>query len=158
MLSKGDLKFRLHGQKLHGDFVLAKMRSRRPGSKGTEWLLIKKRDDQAVSDFDVDQYDYSVLTNRTLKEIGGDEGSAEWQSNRAAASGQSRGKSAWLAEAIAKHDKQIRAENTNSRPAKNKPKQSSSPATAPRIKKKSTSLEAASSKKKAHSRLIRSRA
>ena len=158
MLSKGDLKFRLHGQKLHGDFVLAKMRSRRPGSKGTEWLLIKKRDDQAVSDFDVDQYDYSVLTNRTLKEIGGDEGSAEWQSNRAAASGQSRGKNAWLAEAIAKHDKQIRAENTNSRPAKNKPQRSSSPATARTIKKKSTSLEAASSKKKAHSRLIRSRA
>src|SRR5215467_8018651 len=42
MLRKGDLKFRLHGGKLNGEFVLAKMRSRRPGSKGTEWLLIKK--------------------------------------------------------------------------------------------------------------------
>src|SRR5436309_12891244 len=37
MLQKGDLKFRLHGEKLQGDFVLAKMRSRRPGSKGNEW-------------------------------------------------------------------------------------------------------------------------
>src|SRR5476651_2845065 len=34
MLSKGDLKFRLHGKKLNGEFVLAHMRARRPGSKG----------------------------------------------------------------------------------------------------------------------------
>src|SRR5512142_976390 len=47
MLRKGDLKFRLHGEKLQGEFVLARMRSRRPGSKGTEWLLIKKRDQYA---------------------------------------------------------------------------------------------------------------
>src|SRR5216117_3728793 len=45
MLAKGDLKFRLDGKKLKGEFVLAHMRSRRPGSKGTEWLLIKKRDE-----------------------------------------------------------------------------------------------------------------
>jgi len=45
MLEKGDLKFRLAGEKLKGEFVLAKMRSRRPGSKGTEWLLIKKKDE-----------------------------------------------------------------------------------------------------------------
>src|SRR5918911_520207 len=47
MLKKGDLKFRLHGTKLNGEFVLAHMRSRRPGSKGNEWLLIKHRDDAA---------------------------------------------------------------------------------------------------------------
>src|SRR3954470_21781178 len=45
MLAKGDFKFRLKGKKLNGEFVLARMRSRRPGSKGTEWLLIKKRDE-----------------------------------------------------------------------------------------------------------------
>src|SRR5215467_14678245 len=38
MLAQGDLKFRLHGKKLNGEFVLAKMHSRRPRSKGTEWL------------------------------------------------------------------------------------------------------------------------
>src|SRR5271157_4441676 len=48
MLAKGDLKFRLQGKKLKGSFVLARMRSRRPGSKGTEWLLIKHRDDHVV--------------------------------------------------------------------------------------------------------------
>lgn len=85
MLQKGDLKFRLHGQKLNGEFVLAHMRSRRPGSKGTEWLLIKKKDDAAAPGFDIDELDYSVLTQRTLAQIGGDQGSAEWESNRKAA-------------------------------------------------------------------------
>jgi bifunctional non-homologous end joining protein LigD len=84
MLTKGDLKFRLHGEKLNGEFVLAKMRSRRPGSKGTEWLLIKKKDDAMQPGFDIDKLDYSVLTQRSLREIAGDEGSAEWESNRKA--------------------------------------------------------------------------
>jgi bifunctional non-homologous end joining protein LigD len=84
MLSKGDLKFRLHGKKLNGEFVLAHMRSRRPGSKGTEWLLIKKRDEAMQPGFDIDALDYSVLTGRSLAEIGGDQKSAEWESNRKA--------------------------------------------------------------------------
>jgi bifunctional non-homologous end joining protein LigD len=84
MLSKGDLKFRLKGKKLNGEFVLAHMRSRRPGSKGTEWLLIKKRDEAMQAGFDIDALDYSVLTRRSLAEIGGDEKSAEWESNRKA--------------------------------------------------------------------------
>lgn len=84
MLSKGDLKFRLHGKKLNGEFVLAHMRSRRPGSKGTEWLLIKKRDEATQPGFNIDSLDYSVLTGRSLAEIGGDEKSAEWESNRKA--------------------------------------------------------------------------
>ena len=85
MLEKGDFKFRLHGEKLNGDFVLARMRSRRPGSKGTEWLLIKKRDDFAEDSFDAnsDDLNHSVLTQRTLAEIGGDDGSKVWQSNHA---------------------------------------------------------------------------
>ncbi len=85
MMDKGDLKFRLHGEKLQGEFVLAKMRSRRPGSKGTEWLLIKKKDEAMQPDFDIDKLDYSALTQRSLNEIAGDQGSDEWQSNRQAA-------------------------------------------------------------------------
>ena len=72
----------LHGEKLQGEFVLAKMRSRRPGSKGTEWLLIKKKDESMQTGFDIDKLDYSVLTQRSLNEIAGDDGSDEWQSNR----------------------------------------------------------------------------
>src|SRR5437016_4603754 len=100
MLEKGDLKFRLHGEKLGGEFVLARMRSRRPGSKGTEWLLIKKRDSAAEEKYDINQHAYSVLTQRTMEEIGGDEESTRWQSKRAAVA--RGGKNAWLAESLAK--------------------------------------------------------
>ena len=111
MLEKGDLKFRLYGQKLKGEFVLARMRSRRPGSKGTEWLLIKKRDEVATGDYDINRYDYSALTRRSLVEIAGDEGSAEWQSNRKAATSR---KNAWLADAIERVQQQHRKESAAS--------------------------------------------
>ena len=67
----------------------AKMRSSRMGSKGTEWLLIKKKDEFAKpgSGDNLDKLDYSVLTKRSLNEIAGDKDSAEWQSNRKAAKG-----------------------------------------------------------------------
>ena len=106
MLAKGDLKFRLHGEKLNGEFVLAHMRSRRPGSKGTEWLLIKKRDKFVQESFDANasEFDCSVISGRSLKEIAGDQGSEEWESNRPAAAGRTS-KKKWLADALKKRDK-----------------------------------------------------
>jgi len=125
MLAKGDLKFVLHGEKLKGSFVLAKMRSRRPGSKGTEWLLIKHRDDQVVAGYEIDQFDYSVLTHRTLNQIAGDEGAREWKSSRPAA--KSPGK-AWLADAIAKADKRRKSLSTeDTEPTEEKTKRKRSP-------------------------------
>ena len=118
MLDKGDLKFRLKGKKLNGEFVLAKMRSRRPGSKGTEWLLIKKQDafvEKGYSALDKDQ-DWSVLTKRSLDDIRGDEGSAEWQSNRQAAV--KRG-AEWLRGAAAKATTKKPAKKAATKPAKN---------------------------------------
>jgi bifunctional non-homologous end joining protein LigD len=103
MLAKGDLKFRLAGKKLNGDFALVKMKGRRPGSKGTEWLLIKKHDDYAVEGYDIDDYDESVISQRSLAEIAGDSGSREWKSRPAGGSGKL--KAAWLADAVAKLDK-----------------------------------------------------
>jgi bifunctional non-homologous end joining protein LigD len=103
MLKKGDLKFRLHGQKLDGDFALIHIRARRPGSKGTEWLMIKKHDEYAVEGYDIEKYDRSVLSKRTMAEIAGDEGSAEWTSSRPASRGKL--KAPWLAETLAKLDK-----------------------------------------------------
>lgn len=47
-LRKGDLKFVLHGARLHGGFVLVRMKNDRSGGKRTNWLLIKHRDDHAV--------------------------------------------------------------------------------------------------------------
>ena len=103
MIKKGDLKFRLHGKRLNGDFALIHMKARRPGSKGTEWLLIKKHDQYVVEDFDVDEYDTSVLSGKTMAQIAGDEDSAEWQSSKKASRGKL--KAAWLADSLAKLDK-----------------------------------------------------
>ncbi|MGA9785018.1 MAG: non-homologous end-joining DNA ligase, partial [Candidatus Sulfotelmatobacter sp.] len=102
MLAKGDLKFRLDGKKLKGDFALVKMKGRRPGSKGNEWLLIKKHDQYVVEGYDIDAYDESVLTGRSMAQIAGDAGSAEWKSRPA---GGGKLKAAWLADAVAKLDK-----------------------------------------------------
>jgi bifunctional non-homologous end joining protein LigD len=102
MLAKGDLKFRLDGKKLKGDFALVKMKGRRPGSKGNEWLLIKKHDQYVVEGYDIDAYDESVLSGRSMAQIAGDAGSAEWRSRPA---GGGKLKAAWLADAVAKLDK-----------------------------------------------------
>jgi bifunctional non-homologous end joining protein LigD len=109
MLAKGDLKFRLKGKRLKGDFALVHIKGRRPGSKGNEWLLIKKKDDQVVAGFDAGQHDTSVLTDRTMAQIAGDEGSAEWTSSRPATRGKL--KAAWLAEAVARADKKRKSLN-----------------------------------------------
>jgi bifunctional non-homologous end joining protein LigD len=101
MLAKGDLKFRLKGKRLNGDFALIKMKGRRAGSKGNEWLLIKKHDEHEVEDYDIDHYDSSVLTGRSMDEIAGDQASAEWRSRPA---GRGKLKAAWLADAVAKFD------------------------------------------------------
>ncbi|HVI09201.1 MAG TPA: DNA polymerase ligase N-terminal domain-containing protein [Candidatus Binatia bacterium] len=103
MLSKGDLKFRLKGQKLNGDFALVKIKGNRPGSKGTEWLLIKKHDQYVVEGYDIDSYDESVISHRSLAEIAGDAGSREWTSRPAG--GRGKLKAAWLADAVARLDK-----------------------------------------------------
>lgn len=103
MLKKGDFKIRLHGKRIKGDFALIHIKGRRPGSKGTEWLLIKKHDDEEVDGYDIDKYDTSVLSKRTMKQIAGDTGSAEWTSSPPAARG--KVKAPWLAETLAKLDK-----------------------------------------------------
>jgi bifunctional non-homologous end joining protein LigD len=110
MLKKGDLKFRLHGSKLNGDFALIHIKSRRSGSKGNEWLLIKKHDNHVIQGFDAEQLDRSVLTKRTMAQIARDEGSAEWQSSKKASRG--RAKATWLADTLARVDKQRKVSST----------------------------------------------
>jgi len=125
MLAKGDLKFRLEGKRLRGDFALVKMRGRRPGSKGNEWLLIKKHDAYVEEGFDIESIDKSVLSGRSMAEIAGDAGSAEWQSRPA---GRGKLKAAWLAGAVAKLDQKKKQEKLNAEDAEEnekKPKTSS---------------------------------
>jgi bifunctional non-homologous end joining protein LigD len=150
MLAKGDLKFRLNGQKLQGEFVLAHMKSRRPGTKGTEWLLIKHRDDKVQPGYDIDKYDYSVLTKRSLDEIAGDKKSAEWQSNRSAAPSIPK-KNAWLADSIKKADrKAARKTPAKKAPAKASAEKTATPARASKAAKKAAKTTARKSKADAH--------
>jgi len=109
MLAKGDLKFRLNGKRLQGDFALIKMKGRRPGSKGNEWLMIKKHDSHVVEGYDAGDIDESVLSKRSMDEIAGDARSKEWKSNRA---GGGRLKAAWLADAVARLDQKKKQTET----------------------------------------------
>ncbi len=62
-IERGELKFRLHGQKLNGSFVLVRLRH----SKGkNEWLLIKHRDSYADPLWNVEEHSESVVSGRSL--------------------------------------------------------------------------------------------
>ena len=82
-LAKGDLKFRLHGHRLNGDYVLVRMKKDRTGGKRENWLLIKKRDAYAGDGSEPTQdFDTSVKSGRSMDKIlTGD--SAIWTSNKA---------------------------------------------------------------------------
>ena len=127
MLAKGDLKFRLDGKRLKGDFALIKMKGRRPGSKGNEWLMIKKHDDEVVEGFNIDDYDTSVLSKRTMAQIGGDEDSSQWTSSRPASGGKL--KAAWLADTLARVQAKKSAAAKSSKPEAKKKASSAEPKT-----------------------------
>jgi bifunctional non-homologous end joining protein LigD len=83
-LAKGDLKFRLHGHRLNGDFVLVRMKPRKEDRGRQNWLLIKKRDAYAGDgDEPTQEFDTSVKTGRTMDEIQSGADSAVWTSNKA---------------------------------------------------------------------------
>jgi bifunctional non-homologous end joining protein LigD len=75
---KGDLKFTLHGDKLHGSWVLVRMKGDRYGGKRTNWLLIKHRDEYAKEgeDNDILENDRSVASGRTMTQIAQGKGKA----------------------------------------------------------------------------------
>ncbi len=151
MLAKGDLKFRLKGKRLKGDFALVHIKGRRPGSKGNEWLLIKKKDDQVVAKFDIDAYETSILTGRTMAQIAGDKGSAEWKTSRPASGG--KVKAAWLADAIARADSKRKAstaegaEHAEKKSHFSKGARSGAPEVSKSRSKKSSALSASSAVK-----------
>ena len=75
---KGDLKFTLHGDKLHGSWVLVRMRHDRNGGKRTNWLLIKHRDEYAREgeENDILAEDRSVASGRSMDQIAAGKGRA----------------------------------------------------------------------------------
>lgn len=65
-LQKGDLKFKLNGKKLKGEFVLVKTNSDKMGENA--WLLIKHKD-KHISDKDITTRDKSVLSGKTIQKM-----------------------------------------------------------------------------------------
>jgi len=69
-LARGDLKFTLEGERLHGSWVLVRMRSDRFGGKRTNWLLIKHRDEWSrEGESGLSDGDRSVASGRSMDEI-----------------------------------------------------------------------------------------
>ncbi|RVP31693.1 DNA polymerase ligase N-terminal domain-containing protein, partial [Sinorhizobium meliloti] len=71
-LKKGDFKFTLHGKRLHGSFVLVRMRNDRDGGKRTNWLLIKHRDDYSVDENGaaiLEENATSIASARSMEQI-----------------------------------------------------------------------------------------
>ena len=66
-LDAGELKFRLDGAKLRGAFVLLRM-PWRDGRK-EQWLLIHRRDDEAVPGWDAEDHPASVRSGRSNDEV-----------------------------------------------------------------------------------------
>jgi bifunctional non-homologous end joining protein LigD len=109
-LRAGDLKFTLEGKRLHGSWVLVRMRNDRTGGKRTNWLLIKHRDASARSDGGAALLaeDRSVASGRPMEQIAAGKGRAPapfmlgssgrtkadavWHSNRAAESASAAGR------------------------------------------------------------------
>jgi len=71
MLAKGDLKFVLEGEKLHGGWVLVRMKNDKFKSKRNNWLLIKHHDKYAKDSKGeaILEKDHSVASGRTMKAI-----------------------------------------------------------------------------------------
>jgi bifunctional non-homologous end joining protein LigD len=73
---KGDLKFVLEGEKLHGEFALV-----RTGKDGKSWLLLKKKDRNAAKG-DILKENRSVVTQKTLEEMLEAEGSKSFRQKK----------------------------------------------------------------------------
>jgi bifunctional non-homologous end joining protein LigD len=72
------LKFTLEGKRLHGSWVLVRLRNDRTGGKRTNWLLIKHRDASARADGGAALLaaDRSVASGRSMQQIAAGKGRA----------------------------------------------------------------------------------
>ena len=76
-LRKGELKFTLDGERLHGSWVIVRMKGDRYGGKRTNWLLIKHRDEHArdqEATEDMLAEDRSIASGRTMAGIAAGKG------------------------------------------------------------------------------------
>src|SRR5689334_8861154 len=76
MLRNGSLRFKLEGKRLHGGWVLVRMRNDRSNGRRQNWLLIKHHDafEQAENGNGPSEEDRSVASGRTMAEIAAGKG------------------------------------------------------------------------------------
>lgn len=115
---KGDLKFTLHGDKMHGSWVLVRMRHDRNGGSRTNWLLIKHRDEfaregDANTILDEDQ---SVASGRSMAEIAEGKGKAP-KPFMTAKSGRAKADAVWNSNRGEAAEARASAKKTTSKPA-----------------------------------------
>ena len=78
-LQAGELKFQLSGDRLHGSWVLVRMKGDRFGGKRNNWLLIKHRDESALPLAQAEavlEEDRSVASGRKMADIAAGKGRA----------------------------------------------------------------------------------
>jgi bifunctional non-homologous end joining protein LigD len=69
-LAAGELKVGLEGEKLHGGFVLIRTNGWKKADRTKpKWLLIHRRDEEAVPGWDADDHLLSVKTGRTNDDV-----------------------------------------------------------------------------------------
>ena len=86
-LRKGDVKIRVQGTKICGEFALVHTGARGHGYGGggdeaKNWLMIKKRDDCVVERYEATAHEVSVKTGRNLAQIAADGGGDPRQRRR----------------------------------------------------------------------------
>ncbi len=76
-LERGDLKFVMEGERMHGSWALVRMK-RRGNEKRDNWLLIKHHDGYAIDDQEElgPRDDASVASGRTMQEVADGKGKA----------------------------------------------------------------------------------
>ncbi|MFN3524487.1 MAG: DNA ligase D [Paracoccus sp. (in: a-proteobacteria)] len=75
-LSKGHLRFRLHGQRMTGDWNLVRMKGKAAEAKRENWLLVKIDDEAAHQRDPVARYKTSVASGRSFAAIRADKPAA----------------------------------------------------------------------------------
>ena len=82
-IRKGDLKVVFHGKRMKGSWVLVRTRGWGSSSSKPSWLLIKHKDEHAEKgDALVEKHATSIVSKKTMEQIGGAVKKKVWHSNR----------------------------------------------------------------------------
>ncbi|HTW52798.1 MAG TPA: DNA ligase D [Stellaceae bacterium] len=131
-LAKGMLKFALNGDKLHGHWMLVRLK-RRPRDRTNNWLLVKERDEAAIPGSGsavVDELTESVESHRTIDDIAAARDRV-WHSKGSETPGEERSAEETTAPAKPRAASRIKGAKKAKMPASLKPQLATAAAAAP---------------------------